>query len=110
VADPSMTKQWYEFRRHLAWTILSLWMLMAVAPIAALATIWLSGRPLTAPATEVVIRLLLPAIFFTGGAFFAVNILRTKDPDRSRTQAWRLVACLCAGLVAFLIGASVYGR
>lgn len=105
-----MTKQWHEFRRHLAWTAISLWMLLGATPIAALTVIAMSGRRFVAPSIEIVIRFVVPAALFTGGAFFAVRILRTGDPDRSRIQAWRLVVTFVAGLLAFLASAYMYGR
>lgn len=85
-------------------------MLLAAAPTTALATISLSGRQFTAPIMEIVIRIVVPASLFTGGAFFAVRILRTDDPDRSRIQAWRLVISFFTGRAAFLVGAYVYLR
>lgn len=103
-----MIKQWYEFRRHLAWSTLALWAWVGLGPIAAIAKIWLSGRPYFS-ATETIIRAALPIALFTGSALFAVKILRTRDPDRSRTQAWRLVISFAAGLAAYFVGAYVYG-
>lgn len=96
---------WHSFRRTLAWAGIGFWVLIGLAPMIALVVQTARGDRSGAELARVLVTIGIPALLYTVGLFYAVQIYRAKTPDESRAPAWKLTAAFLGGY-AFYLGAS----
>jgi hypothetical protein len=93
---------WHGFRRHLAYAGLTVWLLLGAYPLIFL-TVWaMLGRSFDEPVTHTLAQFVLPAMVQTASAGFAVAVLRTGDPVRSRRLTLWQVGLFFAGVAIYL--------
>ncbi|GAA1381097.1 hypothetical protein [Catellatospora chokoriensis] len=103
MADPSSVKMWHGVRRSLAIAALAVWFPLGLATsIGVIANLTDDDRVWNISAPELILRYLVPILLSTIGAVFAVGVLRTDDPERSRTLAWRLASCYVGAYLIYV--------
>lgn len=106
MADPGSIKMWHGVRRSLAIAALAIWLPLGLATsIGVIANLTVSDRSWNISAAELILRYAIPIVLSTIGAAVAVAMLRTDDPDRSRTLGWRLAGCYLGAYLIY-VGAS----
>jgi uncharacterized membrane protein YhaH (DUF805 family) len=108
MANAEIVKRWHDLRRTLAQIYLGFWILFALAPTIGLVYAAQGDKPLQASPLEMIFRFIAPIVVWTAGGFYAVSVLRTKDPDRSRALTWRMAGFFAAATATFLLATAAF--
>jgi len=106
--DLTPSGRWHDLRRSIAIAGIGFWALLGALPLGVLGIWWARGDAVDASAGRILLQLVLPAIVQTASLVYAIRVLRTDNPDRSRRLTYWQVGLFFLGIAIFLGASTAY--
>lgn len=99
---------WHGFRRHVAYAGLTVWLLLGAYPLLFVLAWAVLGRSFHAPVLHTLLQFVVPALVQTASAGYALAVLRTADPVRSRRLTLWQVGLFFLGVAVYLGSTAIF--